>query len=621
MSAKISRFAVFSIITSILVLLIIWKYVDIMLISPSTVSRVNGPVQIVERGPILDRNGRILAIQTQMDSVTAWMPNIGEKEITATIIADALNMDSDLILDKFDSYTGFIYIKRKISPTESANIRTLIDEDKIPGISLEPEYGRNYPEQNLTSHLTGFAGIDNTGLDGIELTYNEILSPKSDSNDEIIYGNQIFLTIDLNIQYFSRKLAEKTYAEYDADSVMILVMDAKNGDFLSWVSMPDYNPNLFGLASSKEKNNLPVTYAYEPGSVFKIFSLAAEMEIGGISPNSRFYCDGFYEHIFSDDETVKINCLGVHGDISVQDIIKYSCNSGAAYASDTVSKTDFYNKLNSFGFNSRTGLAFTGETVGILHRPEQWSGRSKPTIAIGQEISVSAVQMITAATVLTNQGTLLEPHIIDKIVSPEGKLIRDFKREPIRHVIKPEIAKAMLLMMETATEPGGTARRTAIDGLRISAKTGTAQKINPDSGRYSASSFVASTLAIFPTDDPEIIVYIVVDTPKGDEFYGGRIVTPIIKELTEELVRYLDIQMESETVIEHSGTIKLTASDKLQIGEVLPDLTGLSKREILPLIALPGISVTIDGEGWVVKQNPEPGTPITEGMTLKLELK
>ena len=114
-----------------------------------------------------------------MDSVTAWMPNVGEKEITAAIIADALNMDSDLILDKFNSYTGFIYIKRKISPTESANIRTLIDEGKIPGISLEPEYGRNYPEQNLTSHLTGFAGIDNTGLDGIELTYNEILSPKS----------------------------------------------------------------------------------------------------------------------------------------------------------------------------------------------------------------------------------------------------------------------------------------------------------------------------------------------------------------------------------------------------------------------------------------------------------
>lgn len=620
MSAKISRFAVFSIITAIFVLLIIWRYVDIMLISPTVVFRVNGPAQIVERGPILDRNGRILAIQTQMDSVTAWMPNVTEKEITSTIIAEALNMDSTLILNKFNNYTGFIYIKRKISPTESIRIRNLIREGKIPGISLEPEYGRNYPEQNLTSHLTGFVGIDNTGLDGIELTYNDILSPISDSDDGIIYGNQIFLTIDLNIQYFSRKLAERIYVEHDADSVMILVMDAKDGDFLSWVSIPDYDPNTFGLASSVEKNNLPVTYAYEPGSVFKIFSLSAEMELGGISPNSHFYCNGFYEHIFSQDETVIINCLGVHGDVSVQDIIKFSCNSGAAYASDTVSKTDFYNKLNSFGFSSRTGLAFTGETIGILHKPEYWSGRSKPTIAIGQEISVSAVQMITAATILTNNGTLLEPHIIDRIVSPEGKLIKDFKREPVRRVIKPEIANAMLLMMETATEPGGTARRAAIDGLRISAKTGTAQKIDPATGRYSTSSFVASTLAIFPTENPEVIVYIVIDTPKGDEFFGGRIVTPVIKELTEELVRYLDIPMESETVIKHSGIIKLTAADKFLPGEILPDLTGLSKREILPLIALPGISVTIKGEGWVVKQDPEPGTPIRKGMTIRLEL-
>ena len=591
-----------------------------MLISPTPNFRVTGPAQIIERGPILDRNGRILAIQTQMDSVTAWMPNVTEKEKASGIIAEALNMNSDLLLEKFENNSGFIYIKRKISPTESTRIRNLINESIIPGISLEPEYGRNYPEQNLTSHLTGFTGIDNTGLDGIELTYNDILAPKPDTDDEIIYGNQIFLTIDLNIQYFSRKLAEKAYNEYDADSVMVLVMDAKNGDFLSWVSMPDYDPNTFGLASSREKNNLPVTYAYEPGSVFKIFSLSAEMEIGGISPNSHFYCDGFYEHQFPNDETVKINCLGVHGDVSVQDIIKYSCNSGAAYASDTVSKKDFYNKLNSFGFNSRTGLAFTGETVGILKKPEDWSGRSKPTIAIGQEISVSAVQMITAATILTNQGTLLQPHIIDKIVSPEGKLIKNFMREPVRHVIKPEIAKAMLLMMETATESGGTARRTAIEGLRISAKTGTAQKIDPNTGKYSTSSFVASTLAIFPTDDPEVIIYIVIDTPKGDEFYGGRIVTPIIKELTEELVRYLDIKMKSDTVINHSGIIKLSESKKLEPGEYLPDLTGLSKREILPLIALPEISVTIDGEGWVVNQNPEPGTQIVKGMTIHLEL-
>ena len=231
------------------------------------------------------------------------------------------------------------------------------------------------------------------------------------------------------------------------------------------------------------------------------------------------------------------------------------------------------------------------------------------------------MQLITAATVLTNKGTLLEPHIIDKIVSPEGKLIKDYKREPVRHVIKPEIAKALLLMMETATEDGGTARRTSIDGLRISAKTGTAQKIDPESGRYSDNSFVSSTLSIFPTNNPQIIMYIVIDTPKGDEFYGGRIVTPIIKELTEELVRYLDIPIDTENVIEHSGIIKLNSSEALVPGENIPNLIGLSKREILPLISLPDISVNIKGEGWVIRQDPAPGTKIKKGMTITLELK
>ena len=619
MPAKISRFAIFAIVTSIFVLLIMWKYVDIMLISPTPASRVSGPAQIVERGPILDRNGRILAIQTQMDSVTAWMPNILDKENTAELLSKALNIDLKIIQNKFDNYTGFVYIKRKISPTESKHIKDLISDGKLTGISLEPEYGRNYPEQNLTSHLSGFTGIDNIGLDGIELTYNDILAPKSDSIDEIIYGNQLFLTIDLNIQYFSRKLAAKAYNDYDADSVMILVMDAKNGDILSWVSIPDYNPNNLNQANFKQKNNLPATYAYEPGSVFKVFSLASEMEIGGITANTHFYCPGYYENQFP-DELVRINDLGVHGDVSIADIIKYSCNSGAAYASDTVSKEDFYNKINSFGFNSRTGIPFPGETTGILNKPENWSGRSKPTIAIGQEISVSAVQMITAATVLTNQGTLLEPHIIDKIVSPEGKLIKDFKREPVRHVIKPELAKALLLMMETSTETGGTARRAAIEGLRISAKTGTAQKIDPKSGRYSPNSFVASTLAIFPTDNPQIIMYMVMDTPKGDEYYGGRIVTPIIKELTEELVRYMDIPIETDSIIEHSGIMQLNSSEILIQGKTIPNLIGLSKREILPLISIPDISVTIKGEGWVISQKPAPGTIIKKGMIINLEL-
>ncbi len=620
MPSQKSRFVFFASVTGVFILLILLRYLQIMVLDPPRQPLYSSTRATIERGPILDRNGRILAIQTRLNSVTAWIPTLGDKEKTAEILAGELGLDKKSLLEKFNTHSGFLYIKRKITPTESKRIEKLINEGKLQGIALEPEYGRNYPEKQLAAHITGFTGIDNIGLDGLELTYNDILSPKPPGEKGIIYGNQLFLTIDITVQYITEKLAREAFRKYNADSVIILVMDAKSGEFLSYTSIPEFDPNNFTSATASEKENRPVTWAYEPGSVFKIFSLSSMMEIGGITQNSHFYCDGRYEKKFP-DETVVINCLGVHGDVTPQTIIQYSCNSGAAYASDTVSVLDFYLKLTDFGFGSKTGLPFPGETAGILKKPEQWSGRTKPTIAIGQEISVSAVQMITAATVLSNGGTLLRPHIVKKIVSPEGKLITEFHRTPVRNVIGPSVARAILNDMETATLPTGTARRLKIKGLRISAKTGTAQKIDPKTGKYSKDAFVASTMAIFPTQDPRVIIYAVIDHPRGPEYYGGRIVAPMVRELAEEIIPVLGIPKETDTVIKHPGVVKIKLPEKLILGDKLPDLTGLSKRQLLPLFSLEGITVEISGEGWVVSQSPAPGTPIKKGMVVKLKLR
>lgn len=620
MPTQKTRFFFFSALTGVFILLILLRYIDIMILSPSEQPSYSAKRAVVERGPILDRNGRILAIQTRLNSVTAWIPTIKNKEKTAELLAEELELKKEDILSRFNTHSGFLYIKRKITPTQSKRIEKLITDGDLPGIALEPEYGRNYPEKQLSAHLTGFTGIDNIGLDGIELTYNDILSPQPVNNTGTTYGNQVFLTIDLTIQYISEKLAREAFAKYNADAVMILVMNAKTGEFLSYTSIPEFDPNTFTAASRSSKENRPVTYAYEPGSVFKIFSLASMMEIGGITQNSHFFCDGKYEKQFP-DETVVINCLGVHGDVTPQTIIQYSCNSGAAYASDTVSVLDFYLKLNDFGFGSKTGLPLPGETTGILKKPENWSGRTKPTIAIGQEISVSAVQMITAATALSNGGTLLQPHIIKKIVSPEGKLIRESQRTPVRNVIGASIAKTILYDMETATLPTGTARRLRIDGLRISAKTGTAQKVDPETGKYSKNAFVSSTMAILPTDDPRIIIYAVIDHPRGPEYYGGRIVAPIVKDLAERIVPILGIRKMTDKVVEHSGVVKIPPLQKISPGDTMPDLTGLSKREILPLFSINGVKVEINGEGWVTSQSPAPGTQLRTGTVIKLKLK
>ncbi len=615
------RFKIFIAFTAFVVLIIFWQYVSLMLLTEKKEVNSTTMKPAIERGPILDRNGRVLAVQTLLYSVTAWVPGIDNPRETAYLLSDILDLQEEKLLFEFNTSRGFLYVKRKISPTESEKIKKLKDKGKLKGISLEPEYGRNYPERELASHILGYVGTDNLGLSGLEYSFEEVLSPKPvDENTGKTFGNQIFLTIDLNVQYFTRKLAEELYTEHKADSVMILVMQANSGEFLSYVSLPSFDPNTFLKYPESARINRPVAFAYEPGSVFKVFSISSFLELGGITLQDHFYCNGYYEMDVSGRETERIQCLGIHGDVTPQKIIQYSCNAGAAYASERVDSESFYHLLQLFGFGNQTGLPFSGESYGLLRSPQQWSFRSKPTIAMGQEISVTAVQVVTAATALANEGILLKPHIVKKIVSSEGKILKENVVEPVRRVISERVANEMLLMMETATEPAGTATRAAIEGMRISAKTGTAQMIDYTTGKYSKDSYIASCLAIFPTDDPEIIVYVVIVNPKAGEYFGGRIAAPAVKKLGEELIRYYGIPEDGSRVIEHPGRISIKTPDPVTFKDHLPDLRGYSKRQILPLFQNQDLDVVIKGEGHVVNQSPPPGTLIKKGMRVILEL-
>ncbi|MBN1686366.1 MAG: transpeptidase family protein [Spirochaetales bacterium] len=612
-----SRLGVVLIILGIAVLLILWRYISLMLLTPN---EIENPARqpVVERGPILDRNGRILAIQTELDSVTAWKPEIESNEEIAAQLAPVLGIPEQSILDILSRQSSFAYIKRKITQSESIQVRRLINDDKLKGINLQREFDRTYPEEHLASHVLGIVDVDNRGLEGLELSYDSLLRPEiTDSGAEIVYGNQLFLTLDVNIQYLTETVAREAMEEHEADSVMILVMDAQNGDLLAVASVPDFNPNVYGNFPVAYRQNRPAVAAYEPGSVFKIFSIAALLEVGGISSYSSFVCGGSYEN---PDIPVPIKCLGVHGQVNAADIIKYSCNAGAAYASDSVEAPVFHDMLVRFGFGTETALPFPGESNGLLKPASGWSARSKPTIAFGQEISTSAVQVITAATAFTNDGYVLEPHIVKKIVSPAGDLLEETMRKPLVDALSPETARAMLLMMETATQTGGTARRAAIEGVRVSAKTGTAQVFDPVTGSYSTQDFTASCLAVFPTDAPEIIIYVVIEHPKAGETYGGRIAAPVVSTLGESIVDYLNIPRSGETAFSHDGTVRIHGLPPIVLGDALPDLTGYSKRQLLPLLDIDDVKVTISGSGWVVRQEPAAGTPVRPGIKLLLEL-
>ncbi|WP_169730433.1 penicillin-binding transpeptidase domain-containing protein [Salinispira pacifica] len=576
-----------------------------------------GSVLDVERGPILDRNGRLLAIQSELPTVTVWTPYVEDSQATAQQLSRVLNIPREDILQRLSIPNRDVVIKRTITPGEAEVLELLKQQGELPGVTLRRDVGRVYPEGNSASHVIGFTGTDNSGLEGIEFTQDELLSPAPDNPRKRVYGSQIFLTIDIVIQNAVEQIAEDLMEQHSPDSVMIMVMDAKNGDMLSYVSKPDYDLNRFNEFDEDVRRNRPIQMSYEPGSVFKVFSLASFMHLGGVTDSSRFNTSGGYTN---PRISIPITDLGNYGVIGPRGIIQYSSNVGAAYASDTVNRESFYHLLRRFGFGQPTGIELNGEESGLLADVERWSGRSKPTIAIGQEIGVTAIQMMQAASALANEGVLLKPHIIKRIVSPSGELIREYGRTPVREVLEPEVADAILEYMNAASGSGGTGRRAAIDGMEISVKTGTAEVIDPETGRYSDELFIASTLAILPSDNPELIMYVVIQHPRGDSFLGGRIAAPVIKDLGEFIIPYLQLDAGGERIPGLPSSLEIAEPLLPPISSQIPDYSGLPLKTLLALYEREDLSLRIHGNGWVQRQTPPPGTPFQEGMELNLYL-
>ncbi|MDA3957679.1 penicillin-binding protein [Oceanispirochaeta sp.] len=621
------RFRIFLTILLAVTFILVLQYARIMLISPPLSPLDTPSFPELQRGEIYDRNGKLMAIQTRLDSVTAWIPEIKDNDRTAALLADALSLDREDLKVRFNdaSRQGFLYIKRQVSPTESKLVNEMIQSGTLPGIRLEPDQGRSYPEKDLAAHIIGYVGTDNIGLDGIEYTFNQVLAPPeiSTNDDEILYGNDIFLTIDLNTQYITEQIARRAMEEHQPEGMMILVMGAQTGELYSFVSLPSFDPNNFSKYSAAQRNNLPVTLTYEPGSVMKIFSLSSFMQLGGIRPDDIFDTrGGYFPEIFQKYKISPITDLGAYGVLDTTGVLIHSSNVGTALASDSVGQKEYYNMLKNFGFGGKTGIPLPGESSGILSDPSKWSVRSKPTLAIGQEIGVSAMQMITAATVFANGGELLRPRIVKKVVSSSGEVIKEYKREAVREVLSPEVAESMLLMMEqVVSSPEGTVRRAQVPGLRISGKSGTAQRIDPETGTYSDTDYMSSVLALFPTEDPKLIVYVILQFPKGRSIYGGRIASPIVKELAESLSPYYGIPIEGNLLLKHDGRVRLSTPRNVALGSELPDFTGFSKREVMAALEGSSIPLNLKGEGWVVFQFPPAGEIIDDTTTMFLEFK
>jgi cell division protein FtsI (penicillin-binding protein 3) len=620
------RLFIFASLLGAIALALIVQLVRLTLVLPSREGGESLVLPEVQRGSILDRQGRILAVTTRMQRVSVWTPSVTSAEETASELSHILGMSPAAILDTIRRHDGYAVIKRRITQEESVAIQKLKSDGKLAGVRLENDFTRFYPQGRLASHLVGYVGADNVPLDGIEYTFNDELAPQPVSTEtETIYGDQVFLTIDLDMQYAVDRVAHDAMEANKPDSLIILVMDARNGELLAYTALPDFDPNEFQKDSPQidpaSLVNRPVTAAYEPGSVFKIFSLSSMLDQHVIAPTDQFPGYGFYEKKLSSGETIRIRDIAAHGELTPQQIIEYSSNAGAAYASDRIDSESLYRMLTRFGFGKPTGVPLQGETAGLLRPVSQWSARSKPTVTIGQEIGVSAMQIMAAATAITNGGILLKPLLVKKIVSPQGTVVKEFGREPLWEVISPDTAHSMLSWMESATQPAGTAHRAAIEGVRISAKTGTAQVADIRTGSYSASDFIASIIGMFPTEDPRLIIYVVEQNPRGQSYYGSQVAAPIFRDVAVSLIDKMGIPRTGTAIPSpHAEAASAKPSITMEIGTVMPDLRGTPKKLLLPLLLRRDLLVSINGSGFVYSQDPPAGTPIHDGMKIDLEL-
>ncbi|HHT79745.1 MAG TPA: penicillin-binding protein 2 [Spirochaetales bacterium] len=504
----------------------------------------------VVRGTLYDRNGKILAIQTPYWGVFFHLSMIDDLPLVSEVVAPFVGMSPSQILQQAAKYTTYAQIKKKMDPALVPALMEELSRTKLTKqVSVVKSMGRDYPATFHASQTIGFTNIDNEGSEGIELTQEAFLNPYPlIGTDESTYGEDITLTLDIDIQYLLDVQMQNIADEHNPDYGVAIVLDAQNGDILGMSSYPWYDPNALARSTEVQKRNHVANYLFEPGSVFKVFSLASVMESGQADLQEPFLCDGSYTFTMGKGAKATIVCTSPHGVVDPNTMIAKSCNGAISHWAMQTDEDLFYSVLNRFGFNRSYDIALPSRTRSYIADPSSWSGRSEATISFGQELSTTALHIATAATAFTNGGELLQPHLIlQRNEANGGPITYRRERTAIERVISREVANSLLLAMEEATKSGGTARSVAVGGVRVGAKTGTSQILNPETNSYEDGTVLASTLAIVPLDNPKYIIYVAAGNPKGDTQWGSNIAAPAIGKIIESLVS------QGKVVSERSG--------------------------------------------------------------------
>jgi cell division protein FtsI (penicillin-binding protein 3) len=585
---------------------------------------------IAHRGAILDRHGETLASSVECPSIYVRPRRLREGGAARHALAAALGLSPRAVASKLASESPFVWLKRAATPRERDAALAL----GLDGLGEVTEARRFYPHGTTAAHVLGSAGVDLQGLEGVELRYDrELRAPPrtmeierdalgrailSDGGADLrgLAGATVQLTIDAGLQTIAERALERAVRDARAAAGTAVVLDPWTGEVLALANVPTFDPNDHAAAPAAARRNRAVTDMYEPGSTFKAFLAAAALEYGVARPDELVFCE--HGRLRVGGRTIRDH--HGHGWLSLAEIIQVSSNIGAAKIGERLGRDRYHEHLASLGFGRPTGIDLPGETGGLLRPRASWTRIDLATASFGQGVAVTPIQMARAFAAIANGGLLVEPYVATRAVGAGGELVWERRPTVVRRVMRPETARAVTAMLERVVEEGGTGTRARIEGVRVAGKTGTAQKVEPGTGRYSPHGRIASFIGFLPADAPRLVILALVDEPRTST-YGGIVAAPVFRAIASEAIARLGVGLPQapdwqQAAFPEAGLVRAAAAPT-----GVPSFLGLSMRAALARARELGwVVAEVNGTGYVTSQVPPPGAAAAPGKALVLNL-
>jgi cell division protein FtsI (penicillin-binding protein 3) len=627
-----------------------------------------------KRGTVYDRNGTPLAESVEVPSVSVdaveLLRGIDERYVAMRIeqyserIAEALSLPKEDVIEKLTRRRRFLWLKRRISEDEVTKVRALGDKAQrypIRGLTIEGEGHRFYPNRELAGPLLGFVSPDGEGKDGLEMSLEHelrghisevkglrdrsgrLIFSEGIEDEQALAGHNVYLTIDKGIQFTAERELEAAIKTYEAVGGSIVVVDPSTGELLAMANAPGFNPNDYTQSPPETRRNRCVVDRFEPGSTMKVFTIASALAARSVTPTTSIYCEEGNMAI----DNVVIHDTHIHKWLTPTQILSVSSNIGTAKIALGLGEQRLYEGFRRFGFGDAPGLPVVGEAMGVLRpRGRPWVQVETAAASFGQGISITSLQLAMAMASIANNGRLLEPILIKRVTDGTGVTLTEAASRVRRDVVPGHVARLVAEMLVAVTEGEGTGVEAAIPGFRVAGKTATAQKIDPATGKYTDTHYVASFVGFVPAERPRLAIAVVLDEPMGGNYAGGSVAGPVFRRVGEMALRYLGVTPRGTTQVKLSDlsdrakdgdqaqsayqvlnqareipitSAAVTPSAPTKSGEVrLPDLSGLPAREAIRTALGLGLTPDVAGTGRLARQDPAAGSVIPKGTTVKL---